>query len=109
MSLCQNLYTHAHFMTQTSHHMKTVIEKCEYIVSHRIANNFDILVICSCFCCRLLTFSKLTFSKKPSWNTCGMSNGLDLDQVRRFVGPDQGPNCLQRLSDVNNLQLQLTI
>ena len=27
-----------------------------------------------------------------------MSNSLDLDQARRFVGPDQGPNCLPRLS-----------
>ena len=27
-----------------------------------------------------------------------MSNSLDPDQVRRFVGPDLGPNCLQRLS-----------
>ena len=27
-----------------------------------------------------------------------MSNSLDLDQARHFVGPDLGPNCLQRLS-----------
>ena len=27
-----------------------------------------------------------------------MSNSLDLDQDRHFVGPDLGPNCLQRLS-----------
>ena len=27
-----------------------------------------------------------------------MSNSLDLDQTRHFVGPDLGPNCLQRLS-----------
>ena len=27
-----------------------------------------------------------------------MSNSLDQDQVRHFVGPDLGPNCLQRLS-----------
>ena len=26
-----------------------------------------------------------------------MSNSLDPDQARRFVGPDLGPNCLQRL------------
>ena len=28
-----------------------------------------------------------------------MSNSLDPDQARRFVGPDLGPNCLPRLSD----------
>ena len=27
-----------------------------------------------------------------------MSNSLDPDQARRFVGPYLGPNCLQRLS-----------
>ena len=27
-----------------------------------------------------------------------MLNGLDPDQVRRFVGPDLDPNCLRRLS-----------
>ena len=27
-----------------------------------------------------------------------MSNSLDPDQARRFVGPDLGLNCLQRLS-----------
>ena len=27
-----------------------------------------------------------------------MSNSLDLDQAQRFVGPDLGQNCLQRLS-----------
>ena len=27
-----------------------------------------------------------------------MSNSLDLDQARHFVGPDLGPNCLQRLT-----------
>ena len=27
-----------------------------------------------------------------------MSNGLDADQGLCYVGPDLGPNCLQRLS-----------
>ena len=27
-----------------------------------------------------------------------MSNSLDSDQARHFVGPELGPNCLQRLS-----------
>ena len=30
-----------------------------------------------------------------------MSNNLDPDQARNFVGPDLGPNCLQRLSADN--------
>ena len=31
-------------------------------------------------------------------NIIRVSNCLDLDQDRQFVGPDLGPNCLQRLS-----------
>ena len=30
--------------------------------------------------------------------TIRVSKSLDPDQARRFVGPDLGPNCLQRLS-----------
>ena len=30
-------------------------------------------------------------------NTIRVSNSLDPDQARHFVGPDLGPNCLQRL------------
>ena len=37
------------------------------------------------------------FQKKNS-GTLTVSNGLDPDQDRRFVGRDLGPNCLQRLS-----------
>ena len=32
-------------------------------------------------------------------NTFRASNSLDPDQDRHSVGPDLGPNCLQRLSD----------
>ena len=31
-------------------------------------------------------------------NTVRVSKGLDPEQDRHFVSPDQGPNCLQRLS-----------
>ena len=31
-------------------------------------------------------------------NTIRMSNSLDPDQAQRFVAPDLGPTCLQRLS-----------
>ena len=29
------------------------------------------------------------------FNTIRVSNSLDLDQARHFVGPELGPNCLQ--------------
>ena len=36
-----------------------------------------------------------------------MSNSLDPDQAQHFVGTDQGPNCLQRLSaeDISTKEL----
>ena len=36
------------------------------------------------------------------FNTIRMSNSLDPDQARHFVGPDLDPNSLQRLSADNN-------
>ena len=48
-----------------------------------------------CFCCQLLISSKLTLKKIR--NTIRVSNGLDPDQDKHSVGPDLGPNCLQRL------------
>ena len=50
------------------------------------------------FVCRLLIFTKFTISKNSFTNTIRVPNSLDPDQVRRFVGPDLGLNCLQRLS-----------
>ena len=50
------------------------------------------------FCRLLFFFSKITFRKFAFRNTIRMSNNLDPDQARRIVGPDLGPNCLQRFS-----------
>ena len=49
-------------------------------------------------------FSELTFSKNSFRNTFRVSNGLNTDQDRRFVGPDLGPNCLQRSSTLTRGQ-----
>ena len=49
----------------------------------------------SCFCCCLLTFFKITFSKNSFKNIIRVSNGLDPDQDRYYVSPDLDPNCLQ--------------
>ena len=38
------------------------------------------------------------FSKNSFRNTIRVSNSLDRDQARYFVGPDLGQNVLQRLS-----------
>ena len=52
------------------------------------------------FCPPLIFFKINFFEKKSFTNTIRVSNSLDPDQVRHFVGPDLGPNCLQRLSAV---------
>ena len=56
----------------------------------------------SWFCWLVLIFyffsSELTVSKNSFMNTIRVSNSLDPDQGPRSVGPDLGPNCLQRLS-----------
>ena len=46
-------------------------------------------------------FSELTFSENSFGHIIRVSNSLDPDQDRHFVGPDLGPNCLQRLSAYN--------
>ena len=56
--------------------------------------NSDFFVVC-CF------FSKSTYLKDSFRNTIRVSNSLDPDQAQHFVGPDLGPNCLQRLSADN--------
>ena len=50
-----------------------------------------------CFCCRLLTFFKTNFFRKSFRHSIRVSKGLDPDQDRHSVGPDLGPNCLQRI------------
>ena len=53
-------------------------------------------------------FSKFTFSKNSFRNTIRLSNSLDTDQDRPKVGPDLGPNCLQRLSADDKCYQQTT-
>ena len=52
-----------------------------------------LFVVCCFFSLRNQLFRKNSFG-----NTNRVSNRLDPDQARHFVGPDLGPNCLQRLS-----------
>ena len=48
--------------------------------------------------CRLPIFFKINFSTNYFGNAIRASNGLDSEQNQCSVGPDLGPNCLQRLS-----------
>ena len=48
--------------------------------------------------CRLLIFIKINFKKKTIKIIIKVSNSLDPDQARRFVGPVLGSNGLEILS-----------
>ena len=78
-----------------------IIRSCDYLeitVKHQLFacwENFPAFLSSADF------FQKSTFSKNSVRNTIGVSNNLDPDQARQNVGPDLGPNCLQRLSAVN--------
>ena len=51
-------------------------------------------------------FQKSSFQNESLRNTSiiRVSNSLDQNQARHFVGPDLGPNCLQRLSKAKVIQ-----
>ena len=64
---------------------------------------FAYWVIFHAFLSSAVFFFKITFFKKKNKkknirNTTRVSNRLGPDQARQNVGPDLGPNCLQRLS-----------
>ena len=70
-------------------------------MTHSFANvlylSICMLGHCSCFYFRLLTFSKIKFFKnKPPRTTIEVSNSLDPDHRRHFVGLHLGSNCLQK-------------
>ena len=56
------------------------------------------VILHALFAFAVVFFSKSAFSKNSFRNTIRVSTSLDPGQARRLVGPDLGPNCLQRLS-----------
>ena len=66
-----------------------------HVVKLCMLGNFFMLLLLS-----VDFYSKLTFLKKLGTvtETITVSNHLDPDQGRHSVGPNLGPNCLQRLS-----------
>ena len=63
---------------------------------------FDYWVIFHAFLSSADFFSKWTFLINSFRNTIRVSNSLLPDQAQHYVGPDLGPNCLQRLSPINS-------
>ena len=50
------------------------------------------------FCHLRVFFQNQLFLKKSIRNIIRLSNNLDPEKARHFVGPDLGSNCLQKLS-----------
>ena len=71
-----------------------------------LLGNFVRFLSCSDF------FPNQLFSKNSFRNAIRVLNILDPDQVQHFIGPDLGPNCLQKvckssyLSSADNLSKQ---
>ena len=55
----------------------------------------------ACFFCCLPIFQNIFKKLFGEYRTIRILNSLNLDQDRHCVGPDLGPNCLQRLSADN--------
>ena len=76
---------------------------CVVFVSSPYSTRVDILTLPPgkffvLFCCLLIFFFKSTFMKNSFRYIIWVSNRLDPDQARHFVGPDLDLNCLQKLS-----------
>ena len=65
--------------------------------THCMLSNFGMLLFF-----HLMTFFKIIccffLKKNPLRNAVRLTNRLDSDQAQHFVGPDFGPNCVQKLS-----------
>ena len=67
------------------------------------------LGICSCFCCRLLTFIKTYFSKnKSGFNTIIVWNGLNTDQSPHFLGSKLYAKVISRQSKSQLVRKELS-
>ena len=53
---------------------------------------------CNIYLRRVLVFQNKLFLKTSFRNTIRVSNSLDSDHAKHFVGPDLGSYCLQMLS-----------
>ena len=60
------------------------------VLTISLLSNFSCFVVCCLF------FSKSTFKINSFRNTIRVSNSFDPDQAQYFVGPDMGPNFLQK-------------
>ena len=70
-----------------------------FVVTAFVRINYVYLTICPLFNFpTLLSSAESIFSKNYFRNTIRVSDSLDQDQAGRSVGPDLGPNCLQKLS-----------
>ena len=73
------------------------VEDGQYVITYKF---FAYWVILHAFCCLMIIFQNQLFRKKSFeiTRTIRVSNSLEPNQAGCSVGPDLGPNCVQRLS-----------
>ena len=76
-----------------SYTSEVMLSDCSESLNSYLRGNFSyVFVVCWFY------QNQLFFSKNYFRNTIRVSNSLDPDQARTFVGPDLDPNCFQKLS-----------
>ena len=69
--------------------------------TYKVVSLLTLCIMGNCLCflsSAVFFFKKQLFRKNYFRKTIRVSNSLDPDQVRHFVGPGLDPNCLQKLS-----------
>ena len=103
ISHCSHLLLKCRVATNISHWLKVHSRGVKKYIFAKKCIWISIWIFQYCFyyaftvyCCAILYSLNTEF-----FNTIRVSNSLDLDQTRHFIGADLGPNCLQRLSADN--------
>ena len=82
----------------TKHLQGTWMKLCYIVCFISEIKTLCMLGNCSCYFVICVFFQNQLSRKNYFRNTIRVSNSLDPDQARPYVGPDQGPKCFQRLS-----------
>ena len=75
-----------------------MVQKLEILLKSVFQSAFGFSYIAFIIPSHFIILPYFTLRMLDFFYTIRVSNSLDPDQARHFVGPDLGPNCLQRLS-----------
>ena len=81
-----------------SNHRCVYIDQCDFCEKVYFDQLLDFSILLFIIPSYFNIVTHLSLRMQDFLNTIRVSNSMDPDQAQRFVGPDLGPNCLQRLS-----------